>query len=181
LLAEHRPVLAVLAGSVGSEEMPRWVRELHRVRAQLPVLVIGHGADPLCVQRVLRAGALGFVSCADEATEVLLAVASVRSGHLHVSKAAAGCLLMDLVRGVPNQAKASLGMLSDREMEVFNLVGAGMGCKEIANKLNISVKTVETHKQRMREKLRLNTGSELNRMAASRVAGTRPGELVKVG
>lgn len=166
LLEHAHPGIAVVADYFGHEDAARMIKELHRARPFLPALVIGRSSETTDVQRFLKAGALGFVTCQDHENELMLAITAVRGGHLHVSRnAAAGLLLQQGRTGSREENTESL--LSDREREVFRLVGEGMGCKQIAMQLNISIKTVETHKMRMRDKLHLNHASELTRIAAS--------------
>ena len=170
--AAHHPALVVLASCGASGEAARLIRDLRRCRADQRVLVVGRAAEPDHVRRVLQAGALGYVTSLDDLAELRIAVASVMSGSLHVSKSSAAGVMTEW-RGGPNAARQegtelSLGTLSDRELEVFRLVGRGLGCKEIAAALHISVKTVETHKMRMKEKLGLTTASQLLRLAMQR-------------
>lgn len=173
--AAHKPVLVVLAACVTSSEAPRLIRDLRRCRADQRVLVVGRAGDADHVRRVMQAGALGFVTNLDDLGELRLAVASVMSGSLHVSKSVAGGLMQDLRGGSPRSeaSEPSLNVLSDRELEVFQLVGKGLGCKEIAINLNISVKTIETHKQRMKDKLNLPNGAELLRLSMAHHARTQ--------
>lgn len=162
--ANLRPTMVVMAASA---EAPRLIRDLRRCRPDQRVLVVGRAAEADYVRRVMQAGALGYVTSLDDLAELRLAVASVMSGSLHVSKSAAGGLMMEIRGGAARaeSAEPSLSVLSDRELEVFQLVGKGLGCKEIAVRLSISIKTVETHKQRMKDKLSLPNGSELLRLS----------------
>ena len=173
LQGRFQPCLVVVAASLAAGEAPRFVRDLRRGRPDQRVLVLGRAAEPDLVRRVLQAGARGYVSSLDEISELRLAVASVLSGHLHVSRSVADCMtmgsMMNAISSEPD-SQALVRRLSDREMEVFGLMGRKLGCKEIALSLSISVKTVETHKQRMKDKLGLHHGAELQRLALSQVA-----------
>jgi DNA-binding NarL/FixJ family response regulator len=167
--AAHRPLLVVLVSHGKCESAPRLVRDLRRNRADQRILVAGSALDPDHVRRVLQAGALGFVTSLDDLAELKLAIVAVMGGDLHVSRSAAGVVMKDM-RGSssrPEPNEPSLSVLSDRELEVFRLVGSGQGCKEIAAGLNISVKTVETHQRRMKEKLSLPNGAELRRLSSA--------------
>lgn len=171
LQGRFQPCLVVVATCLASGEAPRLVRDLRRARPDQRVLVVGRATEPDLVRRVLQAGARGYVSSLDEVTELRLAVASVLGGHLHVSRSVADCMTMGPVTKPatgPDQ-QALLRHLSDRELEVFQLIGRKLGCKEIAANLSISVKTVETHKQRMKDKLGLQHGAELQRLALAEV------------
>ena len=161
-----RPELAVLAVPYSGDTIAL-IKDLLRARSALPILVVSRAPDTQSVQRAFRAGARGYVTSLDDTSELLLAVATVRHGSLYASRTAYDGLLMHLTARPGTESKDDLSRLSDREMEIFQLIGEGMGCKDIANRLHISVKTVETHRQRMKEKLCVPTGSELNRRAAS--------------
>ncbi len=166
--AEHRPALVILCGI--EEQAVRLIRLLvRRSRSQI-VLVVSRVTEPDHVQNCLGAGALGYVTMEEGLPELRLACAAVLNRDLHVSRRAARHLVM----GGRSMAEAGertrtghaqIKQLSEREQEVFKLMGAGSGCKEMACQLGISVKTVETHQQRMKDKLEVRTCAELKRMA----------------
>ena len=170
LAARHEPHLVVMCSQEGEDLA--LIRDLGRRRAGPQVLVVAHTTTTTQVHRALRAGALGYVMLGDTTEELLRAVTAVCGGSLYVSQRAAGGL-MQLLRQAKADA-AGVNQLSDREMEIFRLMRRGLGTKEIAASLGISVKTVETHKQRMKEKLRLTTCAELNQHA--RLDLVRPAE-----
>ncbi|MCA1963372.1 MAG: response regulator transcription factor [Prosthecobacter sp.] len=157
----HKPELTVVCAKHGEDLA--LVRELGRARPKTRVLVVAHHAEPTQVQRALKAGALGYVMLEDEEAEVLRALMTVMAGGVHVSQRAMRGLQWWL--GNPAGMVNSVDALSDRELEIYHLIADGVRTKEIAYMLNISVKTVETHKQRMKEKLNLRTCAELNRHA----------------
>jgi len=157
----HQPALVVIS-SLHGEDM-RLIRELHREPTVPGILIVGHQTTPQQVQRALRAGARGYVTLEDSQSELLRAVAAVCEDSLYVSHRASQGLLARLTQS--NSHEGDLDSLSDREMEIFHLMRDGLGSKQIAGSLNISVKTVETHKQRMKDKLNLHTCAELNRHA----------------
>ena len=161
LAAQHDPHLVVISSQQGEDLT--LIRELGRRRPGPQVLVVAHETTTQQVHRALKAGALGYVMLGDAPEELMRAVTAVCCGSLYVSQRAAGGL-MQLLRQAKADA-AGVNQLSDREMEIFRLIRRGLGTKEIAASLGISVKTVETHKQRMKEKLRLATCAELNQHA----------------
>ncbi len=159
----HKPDLTVVCAKHGEDLT--LVRDLSKNRPKTSVLVVAHKTEPTQVHRALKAGALGYVMLEDEGGEVLRALTTVRSGGVYVSQRALGGLkLWQSPSSGPSQG---IEVLSDRELEIFHLIGDGLRTKEIAYMLSISVKTVETHKQRMKEKLRLPSCSDLNRHASS--------------
>ena len=135
----------------------------------LPVLVVSMHKESLYAERALRAGARGYVM-KREATKALVgAVRRVLAGEIHVSARMASVLLTKLARGGtlgdPADAAAAMRNLSDREFEVFRLMGKGVGPKEIAAKLGLSVKTIETYQDHLKRKLHVSSGRELLRLA----------------
>ena len=169
--AEHRPGLVILCGGEGQA-----VRLIHlfrrRCKSQL-VLVVSRVTEPGHVQSCLEAGALGYVTMEEGLPELRLACAAVLGGNLHVSRLATRHLSIGGGGGAEAGSRkglACLKLLSEREQEVFHLMGTGSGCKEMACQLGISVKTVETHQKRMKEKLEVRTCAELKRLAVQAAA-----------
>jgi DNA-binding NarL/FixJ family response regulator len=123
-----------------------------------------HG-ESLYAERALRAGALGYVN-KDQATDKIVeAIRRVLEGKVYLSETMTERLLSRAV-GVGEAASHSpLDVLADRELEVFRLIGEGLKTGEIAERLHLSVKTVETYRDRIRQKLDLNDGAELARYA----------------
>lgn len=122
--------------------------------------------ESLYAERALRARALGYVN-KDEATDTIVAaIRRVLEGKVWLSEAMAEHLLQRAVGGGRHEAKRSpLDALADRELEVFRLIGQGVKSAEIAEQLHMSVKTVETYRDRIREKLDLDDGTKLARYA----------------
>lgn len=166
LCVTHRPELVVLDLVLPRGDGVVLIKELHRAAPKTDVLVVTDLHDVMTVQRAFRAGAKAFVAKADDTLEVLAAVSAVRQGTRYVSRRIADGLLGELSCGaMASHRHADVSTLSDRELQVFRLVGAGMCGSAISKELGVSVKTVETHRQRIKEKLRLKNGAELNRRA----------------
>src|SRR5213076_2144431 len=107
-----------------------------------------------------------YVVTEDEATEVLHALERIAAGELYASGIVARGLLQMLASGLVETPRDGCGQLSDRELQVFRLIGSGLGTSRVAREMQLSVKTIETHRQRIKQKLGLNNGTELNRYAA---------------
>ena len=165
MFTRSRPAFVVIAGGRANGEGLGLIKGLHRSHPSPSILIIGSAADSQAVQRAFRAGARGYVTSTNDVKELLLAIKAVEAGGLYVSHHAADGLLMHLNGRTNGGPENDLTALSDREMEIFRLIGHGLGCKEMAGRLGISVKTVDTHRQRMKDKLHLHTGTELNRLA----------------
>jgi DNA-binding NarL/FixJ family response regulator len=123
-------------------------------------------SESLYAERALRAGALGYVN-KDQATDrIVEAIRRVLEGKVYLSEAAADRLLQRAVGTVRDEVTRSpLEALADRELEVFRLIGQGVKTAEIAEQLHLSVKTVETYRDRIRKKLDLSDGTRLARHA----------------
>jgi DNA-binding NarL/FixJ family response regulator len=150
------------------------VKDLHAQRPELAILVMAEDDARACADRVLRAGARGFVG-KREATDVFLdRIRTALRGGIAVS----GELSQTLVRSAVDRSRRRNGadphQLSDRELEVFTLIGDGVGTREIAHRLGVSPKTVETHRERIKAKLGLATASELVARAVRFLIESKP-------
>lgn len=129
-------------------------------------LVITTDSDPDTVQRAFRAGASGYVVRDEETHEIVEAIRRVAAGELFASKLVSRTLLNRLATGTFNtQAGKDGGLLSARELQVMKLIGRNYGPQRVAHELGLSVKTIESHRQRIKVKLNLNTAAELNEYA----------------
>lgn len=131
------------------------------VRCQFPrtrVLVCSVHDETLFAERCLRAGASGYVQKQEEAAEVLKAVRRVLAGHVHLSRSMADHVLTS---AAGSRGEGGLESLSDRELEVFGLIGQALGTREIAEHLHLSPKTVESHRENIKRKLGLANSNQL--------------------
>jgi DNA-binding NarL/FixJ family response regulator len=149
------------------------------IKAQLPraaVLVVSMHDEQLYAERSLRAGAAGYVM-KHEATEAIVrAVRTVAGGGIFVSEPVSARLLrLWVATGAPGDG-SPLDTLSNRELHVLELIGRGLGTRLIAEQLQISVKTVESYRARLKEKMNLRSGIELTRFAMRWATDDRKGE-----
>ncbi|MBE2187019.1 MAG: response regulator transcription factor [Rhodothermales bacterium] len=126
----------------------------------LPVLVVSRHDEGLYAERALRAGAKGYVMKHEPSETLVTAVRRVLRGGVYVSPAISDRLLMGIAGGANLAQQSPLDVLSDRELEVFELSGNGVATREIAERLHLSVKTVESYRARIKTKLGLNTAAE---------------------
>jgi DNA-binding NarL/FixJ family response regulator len=132
---------------------------------KMPVLVLSMYDESIYAERALRAGARGYMM-KEEATErVLVAIRRILAGQLYLSEAMAARLLHLFVDGRADHGTSPTDRLSDRELEVFQLIGNGLGNSQIAAKLHLSAKTIETYRAHIKEKLNLQDSTELLRAA----------------
>jgi DNA-binding NarL/FixJ family response regulator len=132
---------------------------------RLPILVLSMHGEALYAERAVRAGAKGYVMKHASADTLLAAIRKVLAGKLYLSPAMAERLLEKATRTGPADAGSPLDHLSDREFEIFKLIGLGFRPHKIADELHLSVKTVETYYSRLKQKLGLKGAAELLQMA----------------
>lgn len=137
---------------------------LHQM-PELKILIVSRHDEELYAERALRAGAKGYLMKL-EAVEVLVsAIKQILNGGIYLSEKIGTKLIMKLTSGHSSKSDNPLDLLSDRELEVFELTGKGISTKEIGKKLHISVKTVESHRANIKQKLGLESANDLMRHA----------------
>jgi DNA-binding NarL/FixJ family response regulator len=137
------------------------IKNIRASHPKIRILVLSMYDESLYAERVLRAGAAGYIMKQEASEKVLDAVRQVLRGGVHVSEKMGSKLMHQLVGGKPSLAVSSLERLSDRELEVFGLIGQGKGTRQIAQHLHLSVKTIESHRAHIKEKLNLKDANEL--------------------
>jgi DNA-binding NarL/FixJ family response regulator len=143
-------------------ELLKYMRDNH---PRILSLVLSMHDEEVYAERALRAGARGYVRKVDVAETIIGAIARVLRGEVYVSEAVATGMLQRLSLGKRSQDKGTVDLLSDRELQVLRCIGRGLSNKEIAEALYISVKTVESHREHIRQKLALQSSSDLLRYA----------------
>jgi DNA-binding NarL/FixJ family response regulator len=142
------------------------LKDLARLHPELPALVLSSHDEALYAERALRAGARGYVMKQAETERVLEGIRTLLRGDIYASDAIRRRLMQRAIRGeAPVVGGSDIDQLSDRELEVFRLLGHGRGTKQIAADLSISVSTVETYRAHLKTKLNLTNSSELVRRA----------------
>jgi DNA-binding NarL/FixJ family response regulator len=137
---------------------------LKSIRARypsLPVLMLSMHDESIYAERALRAGANGYIMKQEATERVLVAVRQILTKKVYVSDRIANRMLQQYIKGSVNESKSPIAELSDRELEVFRLIGEGHGTRMIADELHLSVKTVESYQAHIKEKLSLKNGREL--------------------
>jgi DNA-binding NarL/FixJ family response regulator len=165
ILDRARPDLAVIDISMGGTDGIELIKDLKVRRPNLPALVLSMHDESLYAERVLRAGAKGYVTKHEAPEKVMIAIRRVLAGEVYVSERIAARLINAVAGSKQNAGESPLDRLSDRELQVFRLIGGGMTVREIADKLCLSVKTIETHREHIKDKLNLKSSSELLRYA----------------
>ena len=142
------------------------IRDIHALRPDLPVLVLSMHDETLFAERVLRAGGRGYVSKSASGQSLLAAIRSVLSGEIYLSDDVSTRLLGSLTgKSKQPRALSLVELLTDRDLEVFTLIGKAKEMNEISQRPGMSAKTVEAHRASIKRKLKLTTGPELTRRA----------------
>jgi DNA-binding NarL/FixJ family response regulator len=131
----------------------------------IPVLVVSMHDESLYAERALRAGARGYIMKQEAIEKMMEAIRKVLRGELYVSERVSANIVKRFVDGKAEGVSSPEELLSDREMEVFQLIGQGFGTRQIADQLHVSVKTVETYRANIKEKLNLKNATELMKHA----------------
>ena len=137
------------------------IRDIHAVHPPALVLVVSMHEESLYAERVLRAGGRGYVMKQAGGKKLMEAIRTVLAGQIYVSPNTSARILGNLSRTGTEPPGTGVESLSDREFEVFRLIGQGETTRDIAKKLNLSIKTVEVHRLNIKTKLKLTTANEL--------------------
>lgn len=141
------------------------IKDFQALQPGLPVLVISMHDETLYAERVLRAGGRGYIMKQEGGKKLMLAIRQVLAGKIYVSEKMSSEILEMFSGRRAGTESSPVEKLTDREFEVFQLVGRGKGTREIAAKLHLSVKTVEVHRANIKTKLELNSAAELVRFS----------------
>ena len=146
------------------------VKNLLAQMPDLKILVVSRHDEELYAERAIRAGAKGYLMKLEAGEVLVSAVRQVMNGGIYLSDKIGSQLIMKIASG-QSAGDNPLELLSDRELEVFELTGKGESTKEIAQRLHVSVKTIDTYRARIKEKMHLKTANELMRRAVQWVEG----------
>jgi len=161
-LAELKPDIAIVditlkegLGGIGL------IKDIKARHPKLPVLVLSMHDESLYAERTLRAGAKGYIMKQEAPEKVVEAIRRVLGGEIYLSEEMGQKIIHKLVEGKPEAGGSPIESLSDRQLEVFQLMGRGFGTRQIADNLYLSVKTIETYREHIKEKLKLKNATEL--------------------
>ena len=165
LIEECKPHLMVLDLRLKGGDALDFIKTVRVESPQVGVLVLSQYDELIFAERALRAGAFGYIMKKNTADEVVRAVRKVLSGELYFSERVAAAVVQRTLREKPNGSRLGVERLSDREMQVFQLLGAAYSAREIAEQINLSRKTIETHCEKIKHKLGFFTAGDLKRFA----------------
>ena len=174
LINETSPDIVITDLSLSGKPGLELIKDIRAARPSLPILVLSIHDEELWAERVLRAGAQGYVMKAQATEKVMDAIRRVLAGGVWLSERMNSAVLGRLAQGQTKVSDTPLVVLSDRELEVFQMIGQGLSVKEIAAHLYLSAKTVEVHREHIKEKLGLKSSAELLRYAVTYALGGPP-------
>ncbi|MDQ8184542.1 response regulator transcription factor [Pelagicoccus sp. SDUM812002] len=137
------------------------IKNLKAIHEKLPILVFSMHDESIYAQRALRAGAKAYVMKKESSEKIIEAIRKILKGEIYVSPRVADQVLHQIVNGPSNSSASPVDRLTDRELEVVQLIGRGLSTREIAESLHLSVKTIESHRAHVKEKLNLRNATEL--------------------
>lgn len=175
VIEAENPDLVVVDISLPGMSGIELVKQLQSIRPQIKTLVVSRHDESLYAERAIRAGAKGYVMKLAAPDELVKAVRKVMNGGIYVSEKVNERLLMGMISGKEMISQSPLDVLSDRELEVFELTGKGFGTRDISERLHLSVKTVESYRARIKTKLNLSNAAELMQHAVQWVEGEKAG------
>jgi DNA-binding NarL/FixJ family response regulator len=161
VLASARPDVLIVDISLNGPDGLDLLKSVRATHPTLPVLILSMHDESIYAERALRAGANGYIMKQEATEKVLVAVRRILSGEIYVSDRIANRMLKHYITGSGTLRNSTIADLSDRELEVFRLIGEGHGTRQIAEELHVSVKTVESYQAHIKEKLSLRSAREL--------------------
>lgn len=160
LRATH-PDLVIVDISLGGTSGIDLIKAIKKEYEDLPVLVVSMHDESLYAERALRAGAMGFVMKHEPAKTVKAAIRKVLGGDMHLSDKMASSMVGKFMRGNTDAPESPLEALSDRELEVFRMLGQGKAVRIIADEMSVTIPTINSFRNRIKEKLHLKTSTEV--------------------
>ena len=165
LVARETPDLVIIDLSLAGGSGINLIERIKAHHGDVAMLVASMHDESLFAERVLSAGALGYINKQEAPTNIIRAIHRVLDGKVYLSDKLTERLLGGLSGGLAAPGQTPMQRLSNRELEVFELIGRGMTTGKIADHLKLSTKTIETHRENIKKKLGLASGQELTRRA----------------
>jgi DNA-binding NarL/FixJ family response regulator len=173
-IAKLNPELVIADISLKDSSGLELMRNIKAQYSKLPVLVVSTHDESIYAEIAFRAGALGYLMKQEALEKILTAIRRVLSGNIYVSDALAAKMLQQQIRGKTDIQESPVKGLSDRELEVFQLIGQWKKTSEIAQELHLSIKTIEYYREQIKRKLNLKNSAELTQHATSWVQRELP-------
>ena len=170
IIEQMSPDLAIVDITLQGASGLELIKNLKALGISLPVLILSMHEEKLYAERVIRAGGRGYISKQEAPAEVVKAIRNVLAGGLYVSERVSSGIVGRLAHHAGAAGPEGVEALSDREIEVFLLIGQGLNSREISNRIHLGQSTVDTYRQRIKEKMGLKHAAELYQRAVQWVA-----------
>ena len=161
LIPGIHPDLVLVDISLGGSSGIDLIKAIKSQYDELPVLVVSMHEESLYAERALRAGAMGYIMKHEPGKTVKAAIHKVLGGEMYLSEKMSSTVISKFMRGQGDRPASPIELLSDRELEVFRMLGQGKGTRQIAHDLDITIATVNSFRNRIKEKLHLKTATEV--------------------
>ncbi len=165
VIQDDPPDLAIIDITLAGDNGLDLVKEISNQKNSLLMLVLSMHDEQVWAERAIRAGARGYIMKKEASDNVISALRNIRAGKIHVSASIMDRLLDRLQMNPDGPTTPSVDLLTDRELEVFRLIGAGLSTREIADQMKLGIKTIGTYRDRVKQKLGIKTAAELIRRA----------------
>ena len=150
------------------------IRDTRAHHPSLPILVLSMHDEAIYAERMLSAGASGYIMKQEASDQFLVALRRVLDGSIYVSDSVGSAMIEKVAAGRARSTASPIESLTNRELQVLNMIGQGLSTRQTADALHLSIKTVESHRQRIKRKLSLRTSSQLMQYAVNWYAGRTP-------
>jgi DNA-binding NarL/FixJ family response regulator len=174
-IRELNPDIVIADISLKQGDGIELVRDVRAHHPQLPILVLSMHDETIYAERMLSAGANGYIMKQAASEQFLVSLRRVLDGGIYVSEAVGNNMIQKFAAGGSYISANPIDRLSNRELQILHMIGKGLSTRETAHALNLSIKTVESHRQRIKRKLNLSTGTQLVQYAVSWFAGKENG------
>lgn len=164
-VAQRKPDIVIVDITLKNSYGIELIKQLKGLYPDLPTLVLSMHEESMYGERALRAGAKGYLNKQEATKKVVDAIRRILRGDIYVSDSLAGSLVRKVAGGNAESGESPVDVLTDREREVFEFLGQGLAVKEVAERLGISAKTIEAHREHIKQKLNYKTSGELFRFA----------------
>lgn len=166
LLQKTSPNLTILDLNLGQEDGLELIKDILSFNPQIKILVLSMHNERFYAERALKAGAKGYIMKQEAESQVINAIKTVTQGEIYLSENEKK-RIKELLQGDSENSDSftTISTLSDRQLQIFSLIGKGLGTVEIAKRLNLSIKTIDTHKENIKAKLHCSSSAELRQMA----------------
>lgn len=160
-IARTKPHVALVDLSLKDSSGLELIKDLRIRQPELAILVLSMRDESFYAERVFRAGAMGYIPKDEGSERVVEGIRKVHAGEMFVSERLSAKMISRFVGNKPGAGTSAADVLSDRELEVFEMIGKGLTTRQVARKLHLSIKTVESHREHIKEKLKLSNATEL--------------------